>query len=140
MTVYKLQLDCHLDVLVDLGVEIDEHHEGDDSVDDEPAPVEVHRVHRRGPHLRRLQVERGHRLVGHRVLGGRVLHLGLKEPGIQIEGTLKGVPSTQGRRSWVQIPPGAWLFSYSSSIFSYFPLPGVSLIRSLKEVLLYKMT
>ena len=32
---------CYLQIVVDLGVEVDEHHEGDDAQDSQPGPVVV---------------------------------------------------------------------------------------------------
>ena len=71
---------ANLDILVNLSVEIDEHDEGDDAEDDEPAPVEVHGVERSRPHLGRLQVNGVvDRLVRHRIADVVVDDRGLKE-------------------------------------------------------------
>jgi hypothetical protein len=32
---------CYLQIVVDLGVEVDEHHEGDDTQDSQPGPVVI---------------------------------------------------------------------------------------------------
>ncbi len=75
-----------LDVLVDLGVEVDEHGEGDDAEDDEAAPVEVGRVDGGGAERGRLQpqlvVVQVEDLPGDVVGAAVVVHdLGLEEPG-----------------------------------------------------------
>jgi hypothetical protein len=71
---------ANLNVLVDLSVEIDEHDEGDDAEDDEPAPVEVHGVEWSRPHLGRLQVHGVvDRLVRHGIADVIVDDRGLEE-------------------------------------------------------------
>ena len=69
----------YLDIFVDFCVQVDEHDEGDDAEDDEPAPVEVHGVEGRGPHLGRLQVD----LIVERLVRGRVLVVAVDDGGLE---------------------------------------------------------